>query len=166
MAANVFYEKMIRTWELPTHISQFVLFSRASDFIHCVTRKSLCVSQSYRFYCETMEKWNTRNLFHEEIYEKSLQTLRVSHIFLLCTCFMAFSQIICSRANTFKIFLWCPNFFFDTLIFSWEPPQTAQTVHVARPWFKSLERVHQYVIWLDFKWLSFRFLYFLIIEMA
>ncbi len=46
-------EKKVHAREMLTHISQFVLFSRASDFIHFFARKSLCVLQSYRLYRET-----------------------------------------------------------------------------------------------------------------
>ncbi len=73
----------------------------AKDFIHFFIRKSLRVSQSYHFYSETTQttkhkksvSWN--NVIKPEKPQHTLHVL-CNFVLLLWTCFLAFSQVICS----------------------------------------------------------------------
>ncbi len=49
--------------------------------------------------------WNTRNLFHEITLGNTryLYTCFASRIFLLWTCFVAFSQVVCSWLKTLRL---------------------------------------------------------------
>ncbi len=100
------HEKKVCARELPTHVSQLVLFSCAvvSEVISSTSsRENSFVSQSDRFYCETT--WNTKReksvlWSNLKEHEKPLLTLHVSCTFMLQICFMAFSRVVCSQIYT------------------------------------------------------------------
>ncbi len=85
----VSWEKSTRTRIAYTHFAIRTIFScdcLRTDFIHFLTRKSLCVLQSYPFYCETTR--NMRNLFREVTWKntRNFYTHFVSHVLSCYKC--------------------------------------------------------------------------------